>query len=262
MSNADAVDRGYGPKPVPNLAASVPRSSGSSPPSAGGLAAQSGFRRPSSSSSTALYSDTVNSPVKLDPYSPSTSSPGISAAYHPRDYRHPSRDPSHSGFAGPSGHPASHAYPSPSVYRPGQENWQESKTSQSNYFGALPRRPSRDSPVPPPLIHHNSTLSTESTSSVPPSISLPTIVDSGKGGRILPQPLGFGTASRTSALDIRSSTSTTPSHSGVTLPPITASSLAGDPRSSNWPALLRATELAREAAMKESDPGHDRDDSD
>lgn len=255
------MDRGYGPRPVPNLSASVPRSSGSSPPSAGGLAAQSGFRRPSSSS-PALYSDTVNSPVKVDPYSPSTSSPALSVAYTPRDHRHPSRETAHSSFLGPSGHPGSHQYQSPPIYRPSQEHWQESKASHSSYFGALPRRPSRDSPpIPPPLTHQDSTLSSESAGSNL-SIPLATMPDSGKGGRTLPQPMGFGTTPRPSALDIRPSTSIKTSHSGVTLPPITASSHAVDPRSSNWPALLRATELAREAALKESDNDPDHDDSD
>jgi len=148
------------------------------------------------------------------------------------------------------------------MYRPGQENWQDSKSSHSNYFGALPRRPSRDSPpVPsPPLTHHDSTLSSESAGSIPSVIPVTTITDGGKGGRTLPQPVGFGTTPRTSALDIRSATAS--SHSGVTLPPITASSHAPDRRTSNWPALLRATELAREAALQESDPVPDRDDSD
>jgi hypothetical protein len=266
VGEVESVERGQGTRSAPNLSASMPRSSGSSPPSAGGFVTQSGFRRPSSSSSPALHSEVVNSPVKPDPYSPDGSSPAMSAAYTTKDYRQPGRGESRTPVYSSALHYAAGqpSYQS-STYRTGHGDSQlDSRPPGTTYIAALPRRPSRGSPPVPPLIHQDSTISSDSASSAPPPLSLMPILDSGKGStRILPHPVNFGAGPpRTSPLDLRQPHSGGISSAGPSLPPITTAGGHLDPqRSSNWPALLRATELAREAAMKGSDSLPDQEES-
>jgi len=85
------------------------------------------------------------------------------------------------------------------------------------------------------------------------------IPDLGKAGsRRLPQPVSFATVSRPSLLDMRGPP---PGTGGINLPPISKTGELGDAqRSANWPALLRATELAREAALKGKE-ARDQDES-
>lgn len=92
---------------------------------------------------------------------------------------------------------------------------------------------------------------------------MPTIDQGKPGSRMLPHPINFGAGGpRTSFLDLRSSQPGSLGSVGPSLPPITAAGSHHDPqRSSNWPALLRATELAREAAMKGTDEPQDQEDS-
>jgi len=263
---AQVEERGHGSTSAPNISGSMPRSSGSSPPSAGGFATQSEIRRPSLSASPALYSDVVNSPVKADPYSPGGSSPAMSTAYTAKDFRQPSRGKSRQpGYSGSSHYSAGQSpYQSP-VYRTSQgESLQDTKLPATDYISAIPRRPSRTSPPVPPLVHQDSTISSDSANSVPTLLSLIPNIDQGKpGSRTLPQPINFAAgAPRTSLLDLRSSQAGSLGSMGPSLPPISAAGGHLDPqRSSNWPALLRATELAREAALKGTDDLQDQDDS-
>jgi len=98
----ESMERGMSSKSTLNVAASMQRVSGSSPPSTGAFSFQPGLRRPSSSSSPALYSETVNSPIKVDPNSPRGSSPALSAGYFSRDARPSAR--SGSGDPRQTGH--------------------------------------------------------------------------------------------------------------------------------------------------------------
>jgi hypothetical protein len=257
-----SLERAPTSRSAPLLSAGVTRSSGSSPPSAGALETHSGFRRPSSAS-PALHSESLQSPLRQDPYSPGTSSPGSSSVLISKDYvgrgkvTHPDPRPRDSAYPNSISPPVA-PYP---AFRP-VENWSDSSGPTPSYYAALPRRTSRGSPHPPALVHADSTLSsTESVPSVsmPHTSSLLPILDVHKG-RTLPQPVA-GVTIRTSPLD--------PAPRGVpagailpTLPPpiapiapIAPIREPDNPQASSWPALLRATELAREADMKDKGPG-------
>jgi hypothetical protein len=261
VSQLETLELGPGIRSAPNLSASIAQSSGSSPPSAGGPLSQSGFRRMSSSSSPALYSEAVNSPIKADPYSPDPSSPALSAGLVAKDYRQPGRvargESRQSGYA--SHYSAQAPYQSPGYRSTQSDNWQEPK-----YVSAMGRRQSHDTPPVPPLVHQESTVSSDSVSSGPSPLILMPILDQGKQGtRTLPQLANFGAgAPRSHLLDIRSSQPGGSGNLNLNLPPISAAGEVHEAKgSSNWPALLRATELARQAAMKGTDDLHDDEDS-
>jgi hypothetical protein len=100
-------------------------------------------------------------------------------------------------------------------------------------------------------------------SSVPPPVSLMPTLDPGKqGARTLPQPMNFPVGTpRTSPLDVRPLPGVA-SMTGTSLPPISVPpNLPDAQRTSNWPALLRATELAREADIKGTDIHPDREET-
>jgi hypothetical protein len=234
-------------------------SSGSSPPSTSGLASHSGFRRASASASPALYSDAVNSPVKADPYSPGSSSPSITLGYPPQDPPHNPRgrppDPrreQHPQFG--SFHPASSSHP---PRHPGQgEGWPEASHGQQSY-DVHQKHTSQASPPPlPSLTRQGSTISSpgaQSNQVLPPASLLP-LPESSKSGLTLPQPVVSGHPQRPGPVPlIRGSGA---GSQAPILPSIAATTSAE--AQSNWPALLRASEMAREADLKGRDGMPDR----
>jgi hypothetical protein len=146
--------------------------------------------------------------------------------------------------------------------------WKESLPYQPGHFRAPPRRTSHASPPLPPLVHQESTMSSDSVGIpyLPPALQAPLLPIPGgsKSDRTLPQPVP------TPGLMMSPGGSKqAPGLVHASLPPIqyqghgTDSSLpsirqqgldADSSRASNWPALLRASEIARETDMDIDDP--------
>ena len=207
-----------------------------------------------------MHSESLNSPATGD-YLPDIGSPVSSSAYMTKELRPPSRTvhpdprghaPNPTGQYSSSPHSGQSSHPQYRNIR-GGENWNEPLPSQPGHHRALPRRTSRASPPLPQLAYQDSSLSSDSVGlSLPPAgpsaMVLP-IFDPAKSDRTLPAPVP--------AVGLRSSPLPATSFSHTNLPPLKSRSNASDSQQgSNWPALLRATDLAREADMR----GNNEDD--
>jgi hypothetical protein len=256
-SNTEVVERTQGSRSAPIITAPL-RSSGSSPPSTSGLPMHSGFRRTSASASPALYSDAVNSPGKGgDPYSPGSSSPSVTLGYASIDSTHHPRGLAPEARREPPFPPISPFRPASSSHStthvPGQsEGWPEATHGQPSYD--IPRHTSRATPPPlPALTRQGSTISSTGDSSNPvlPPASLLPLPESSKSNLTLPQPVPSGHPQRPPPVPLIGESR--PGSHGPPLPSISAAALPDSQGVSNWPALLRASELAREADMKGKD---------
>lgn len=249
-SHTEAVERMQGSRSAPLISGPALHSSGSSPPSTSGLASHSGFRRASASASPALYSDAINSPVKGDPYSPGSSSPSITLGYPPKD------PPHHPRGRPPDSRREQQLPPLGAFHRhPGQgEGWPEAHGQQS--YDHHSKRTSQASPPPlPTLTRQGSTLSSPGTPSnpvLPPAALLP-LPELSKSGLTLPQPVPSGHPQRPQPVPLIRPSG--PGSQGPTLPSIAA---ATHPDAQSWPALLRASEMAREADLGGRDRMPDR----
>jgi len=255
MSHPEGVERPSlpgGSKSAPTVSVGHNLASSSSPPGAGGY--HSSFRRLSSSSSPALFSEAVNSPKKVGPYSPGASSPSSSATFTPKDPRAQARQREL-----PVQHYSSHPQPGFPTFRTA-EPWPEGIPQQPPYIpGALVRRESRESAInPPPLTHTDSTVSShDGGQPLPPPSSLLPLRDAKSYQLTLPKPV-LAPGSRHSPLDMRPTALAPPN----TLPPLGPGATAPhDHRTaSNWRALLGATDLAREADMRQDEDRREADD--
>jgi hypothetical protein len=233
------------------------RSSGSSPQGATLLHMQSGFQRPSTSASAsgspAVRSESLNSPARADSnYSPETGPGASSVAFRTREHEL-SRGSTVGRMREPPSLQQQYSSSSQSAsYSPSlgqrQDSYHETTPTQTGYMAPVPRRESRGgSPQIPSLVHQDSTLSGESISHPlpPPSLLLPAMDTLKQPNRVLPQPVP-SIGHRSSPLDPRALPGISPQ-----ILPLAPPNSGQDPmRASNWPALLRASELAREAQWR------------
>jgi hypothetical protein len=193
------------------------------------------LRRPSASLSPGVYSDTVLSPIKQETYSPNLGSPRTHNTPINTDYRPKSLADSRSGFQ-----PVQQFQPT--GFRQQQtEHWQEAKPYPSSLLG---RSSSQDSPpiLPPTLTHQDSTISTDSGKATP--------VD--PNTRILP-PISSSNSGMPSSTRSMHPLDMVSPPGNVGLPSIPGHNIIADVQRgpSGMTALLRASEMARNEAMKE-----------
>ncbi|KAF2665969.1 hypothetical protein BT63DRAFT_45295 [Microthyrium microscopicum] len=237
---------------APSLSTGVTRSSGSSPPGAN----HSAFRRPTSSS-PALRTEQLHSPRRADAYSPGAGTNPPAQEYRAigigrsnaadswhRDTGVPASIPSTANHSG------SHTGSQAPYQSRNTDTWQSRDVDivqhgtqhTHNHFPALTRRQSRESiSNPPPLVRAGSTLS--SLESVTQPSIVPNLLPTIEGAKQIPTP------TRTLPQPVVTMASRGPVNlvEGHTLPPLVAPIRDGHgQRAANWPALLRATELARE----------------
>jgi len=198
----------------------------------------------SASTSPALFSTGLHSPVTQHAYSP-RSSPPASVSISSYDL------PSHSRSRQSLTDTLSKDYFS--NFGPSSSHWQRSPVEEARSQSPLvydytPRRQARASGSLPPLIHQDTSLSSHSDSLPPPTPYQTTLLpplDPSKSDRFLPHPIpSMVTASLVSSpLDMQSHQAAPHLPQIQTRPP--------DLRSSQFHALLRASELARDADLQD-----------
>jgi hypothetical protein len=223
------------------------------------------YRVPSASTSPATYSVGMQSPITSHAHSPQSSPPTTAGVYSSYDLPHHARSGQSSAesrtrestLAGyfPASTPAeSRARESTSAgYFPAgsYSRWQSQSDEHSPHISDRSqfhsRRPPRSGSSIPSLVHTDTTHSSHSEVMPPTPYqgSLLPPLDAPKGDRTLPPPVPSSTAgSLTSPLDPRPILPPPPSN----YPLQPASQDLDD--GSQWPALLRATQLAHDADMK------------
>lgn len=213
------------------------------------LGSLSGYRVPSASTSPATYSVGLQSPITQHAYSPGSSPPGATSVYSSYDLPHhhirASQAAVNTGADSRLRDPGSAGPPPPSRYWTTQA--EDSSTSQSPLLSDyLSRRPARPSSSLPPLVHADTTYSSHSDTlpGIPYQGSLLPVMDAPKGERMLPQPIPSAAGFVTSPLDPRPQ---------LPAPAIPVTHVSNhDSRGSTWPALLQATNLARDADFQEA----------
>jgi hypothetical protein len=202
----------------------------------GTFSAVGGYRAPSASTSPATYSVGLQSPITQRTYSPQSSPPASASVYSSYDLPHHARGTAMASDARPrEGVPGGY-FPNASVPSPINGDFR-------------PRRPLRSLSSVPTLVHTDTTHSShgEPTPNLPyQGSSLLPPLDAQKFDRTLPQPIPSVHSLVTSPLDVRPKlphpTGYSPNSQGRDLED-----------GSQWPALLRATALARDADLHDDD---------
>jgi hypothetical protein len=210
-----------------------------------GFSALGGYNAVSASTSPATYSVGLQSPASQHAHSPGSSPPGSASVYSSYDLPHHARgtEPPTELRGRPPiapGHGSSSRDPRywPS---PGEETQPQSPLPSE----FLSRRPPRASPQLPALVRADTTHSSYSDSlpGVPYQGNLLPAIDPQKADRMLPAPIPTNKGINTSPLDAR------PNLPGASR---AIAQLQSHDHGSQWPALLRATELARDADLQDA----------
>lgn len=215
-------------------------------------------RRPSSSSSPAVYPDILHSPVEMEAYSRQESSPGSTFTMTRRHMRASSRGSETYNQEAQYHRQVTSELPH-TAYRP-VEAWAATESNQAAYLSSLQARdiktnhPSGSSNVPsvPGLTRQESIISSTNSSvqtasqghPTPLPILLP--VDASLAQRTLPAPVMIA-GPRKSPLDQRALP--LPRPIAPTIPHIIPHQTHSG-SGSNWTTLLRASQLAREAEVE------------
>ncbi|KAF2405511.1 hypothetical protein EJ06DRAFT_28612 [Trichodelitschia bisporula] len=197
------------------------------------------YSAPSASTSPTIYSSTIHSPIAGETHSPRSSPPAPPGYYNSYDLPYHAR----AGHAADlrtqqTTQPGYSPVTTQAAYwgTQGEDSGPYTATS-SDYFS---RRPIRSAAALPPLVHNDTTISSDgSLTSTPYQGVLLPVLSTSKADRLLPQPVPT-TIAESTLLDQR-----------LQLPSPALASHEPQ-RTSQWPALLRATELARDAEIEES----------
>ncbi|QDS72688.1 hypothetical protein FKW77_003104 [Venturia effusa] len=248
--NGERSDK-LGEKPVghgtPTESSTVrtPRSHSNAHAGATGFSALSGYHPVSASTSPATYSVDLRSPASQHAYSPGSSPRDGTSVYSSYDLPHHARgtEPA-ADLRGRQSNVPNHGLSNRECRYwsgPNEENQSQSPV----HSDLLTRRAPRASPQLPALVRADTTHSSysESLPGVPYQGTLLPVIDPQKADRMLPAPIPSTNGMNTSPLDAR--------------PPLPGAAralaqLQNHDHGSQWPALLRATELARDADLQDA----------
>lgn len=210
-----------------------------------GFTALGGYHPVSASTSPATYSVGLQSPASQHAHSPGSSPLDGASVYSSYDLPHHARgtEPPPELRGRQSGVPNHGLSNRESRYWPGPAEENPSQSPLHSEF--LSRRPPRASPQLPALVRADTSQSSYSDSlpGVPYQGALLPAIDPQKADRMLPAPIPSTTGMNTSPLDAR--------------PPLPSAAralaqLQTRDHGSQWPALLRATEMARDADLQDA----------
>lgn len=241
----------FGEKPIaPGIPAEssivrILRSHSNSHPGTTVFSAPGGYPPISASTSPATYSTGLQSPASHHVHSPGSSPPDGASVYSSYDLPHHARgtEPPPELRGRQPGVPNHSISNRESLYWPGPSEDNPSQSPLQSEF--LSRRPPRASPQLPALVRADTTHSSysDSLSGVPYQGTLLPAIDPQKADRMLPAPIPSTTGMNTSPLDAR------PPLPGA---PRALAQLQHHDHGSQWPALLRATEMARDADLQDA----------
>jgi hypothetical protein len=221
------------------------RSHSNSHPGATGFSALGGYHAVSASTSPATYSVGLQSPASQHAHSPGSSPTASSMTYNSYDLPHHARgneSPAElrARQSGVPGHGSSNRDPR---YWPGINEETQPQPPPPSDFSS--RRPPRASPSLPALVRADTTHSSYSDilPGVPYQGTLLPAIGPQKADRMLPAPIPSTSSMNTSPLDARSPLSG---------PGRAIAQLQTHDHGSQWPALLRATEMARDADLQDA----------